>query len=129
MTDKTLPTAGLATGTTLTTVLTGVLTSITGFVSTPHQEAYKSAIPFICPILAWCVLWIYNRFVEPPVLAGYRGKIKRDLKYLNKMRKDKTLSPRQRKVFDDDYFATHQLMSRMGRDYIEGKIPDVSSPS
>ena len=127
MSDKQLPSAGIGTGTTLTTVLTGILTSATPLISKDYQEVYKSCLPFLCPIATFMILGIYNRVIEPPGLAGVRRKLEKDAKSLKKMRKDKTLTPEQRKIFDDDYIETNRQIGRLGRDYAEGKYQSITS--
>lgn len=121
MSEKSLPAAGLGTGTTLTTSLIGISTSLAGFINQEYREAYTNAIPFISPALSWLILWGYNRFIEPPELAGVRGKLESDLKRLKKIRKDKTLTKEQKKEFDDDYIDTQRRIARLGRDYSDGK--------
>jgi len=130
MSEKSLPTAGLGTGTTLTTSLIGIATSLTGFVNQEHRDAFTSAIPFISPALSWFILWLYNRFIEPPELAGVRGKLESDLKRLKKIRKDKTLTKAQKKEFDDDYIDTQRRIARLGRDFSDGKYQNgtIQSP-
>jgi hypothetical protein len=123
--EKPLPSAGIGTGTTLTTVLTGALTSIVPIVPPEYRDAYKSAIPFLCPTLAFLVLGAYNRMIEPAGLAGVRRKLEKDAKSLNKMRKDKTLTPEQKAVFDNDYIETQRQIGRLGRDYAEGKYQNA----
>ncbi|WP_193169123.1 hypothetical protein [Serratia marcescens] len=121
MSEKSLPSAGIGTGTTLTTTLTGILTSSAGFVSQEYREAFTNVIPFVTPALSWLALWSYNRFIEPPELAGIRGKLESDLKRLKKIRKDKTLTKVQKKEFDEDYIETQRRIARLGRDFSDGK--------
>ncbi|EEY9281712.1 TPA: hypothetical protein JLJ31_004049 [Escherichia coli] len=121
MSEKSLPTAGLGTSTTLTTTLIGISTSLAGFINQDYREAYTNAIPFIIPALSWLILWCYNRFLEPPELAAVRGKLESDLKRLRKIRKDKSLTEEQKKEFDDDYIETQRRIARLGRDYSDGK--------
>ncbi|KTR47992.1 hypothetical protein NS303_12805 [Pantoea ananatis] len=125
MSEKQLPSAGIGTGTTLTTVLTGVLTSLVSLVPPEYREAYKDSLPFLCPIATFLVLGAYNRLIEPPGLAGLRRKLEKDAKSLNKMRKDKTLTPEQKQLFDDDYIETQRQIGRLGRDYAQGKYQSI----
>lgn len=121
MSEKPLPSAGIGTGTTLTTTLVGISTSVAGFVPLDYRDAYTNAIPFLSPALSWLILWIYNRFIEPPELAGIRGKLESDLKALRNIRKDRTLTPEQRKEFDDEYMDTQRRIARLGRNFSDGK--------
>ncbi|WP_456310440.1 hypothetical protein [Serratia proteamaculans] len=122
MSDKPLPSAGIGSGTALTTILTGILSSIYSLVPPHYQEVYKNSIPWLCPLIAFLILGIYNRLIEPPGLAGVRRKYIKDAKHLKKMRKDKSLSAEQRKVFDDEYIQTQLQIGRLGRDYSDGKL-------
>ena len=125
MSDKPLPSAGIGTGTTLTTVLTGALTSIVTIVPSEYRDAYKNAIPFLCPIVAFLALGLYNRLIEPPGLAGVRRKLEKDAKSLNKSRKDKSITPEHKAVLDADYLDTQRQIGRLGRDYAQGKYQDA----
>lgn len=129
MSDKPLPSAGIGTGTTLTTTLIGILTSAAGFVPADYREVYANVIPFLSPALAWLMMRIYNGTVEPEDMAGVRKKLEGDLKRLTKIRKDTTLTPEQLKEFDDDYVDTQRRIARLGRDFSDGKYQKNETPA
>ncbi|WP_272683251.1 hypothetical protein [Providencia sp. PROV156] len=120
MTERSPPQAGVGTGTTVTTTLIGVLTSMIPLLPDNLQESSRQLIPYISPFLGWALVWIYNRYAVPPGMASVEGKLKRDIKYLKKCLKDKHLSDEEKNSFKDDYIETKKKLARLGRDYSDG---------
>lgn len=130
MAENSLPQAGLGTGSTATTALIGVLSSLAGFLSKDLQDAFIHLIPYISPFLSWGAIWLYNRFVVPPEMASVGGKLNRDLKYLRGCLKDPYLSKKAKVEMRKEYDDTKKMLARLGRDYNSGAFSQTpSTPS
>ncbi|MEI7385435.1 hypothetical protein [Pectobacterium versatile] len=120
MADKPLPEAGVGTSTTLTTALIGVLSSFSGSINLEYRELYTQVIPYISPGISLLLVWIYNRFVEPPEIAILRGRFKRDLRSQRKCLKDKNMSQGAKERAQINYDETCLKISMLGRDFADG---------
>ncbi|ATC78643.1 hypothetical protein [Proteus mirabilis] len=120
MSDRSPPQAGVGAGSTVTTSLIGVFTSMIPLLPDDLQESSRLIIPYICPFLGWAMIWIYNRYAVPPGMASVEGKLKRDIKQLKECLNDRNLSDEEKASFKDDYIETKKKLARLGRDYSDG---------
>ncbi|MEY0558851.1 hypothetical protein [Providencia rettgeri] len=120
MAEKTPVQLGLGTGTTTTTALIAFLSKATDFLPAEYQNGVKDLVPYVCPLISWVFIWMYNRFAVPPEMAGIEGKLKRDLRYYEKNMKNKKLSARERVHFRNGYTETLKKISSLGVDYSNG---------
>ena len=120
MSDRSPPQAGVGAGSTVTTSLIGVFTSMIPLLPDDLQESSRLIISYICPFLGWAMIWIYNRYAVPPGMASVEGKLKRDIKQLKECLNDRNLSDEEKASFKDDYIETKKKLARLGRDYSDG---------
>ena len=79
-------------------------------------------IPIISPVLSFFGVYLYNKLIESPEVAGYRAKLKRDLVNLRNLYNDDLVTDYAKEQAKHDYSATKLMLANLGRDQIVGKI-------
>lgn len=114
--NKTSPTkvsSGTKTITATSTACSGLLLALSTVFSNETQKIIMACTPFVSTLISWIGLILYCKFVEPPAFAAYRAGLKRDLKILRKILKDKYASEKSKKDAQKNYDETSLLLANL----------------
>lgn len=113
---------GIKTTTTASVGLGGSLVGICSLLPEQYKNIGLVIIPIISPVLSFFGVYLYNKLIESPEVAGYRAKLKRDLVNLRNLYNDDLVTDYAKEQAKHDYSATKLMLANLGRDQIVGKI-------
>ncbi|WP_316677610.1 hypothetical protein [uncultured Tolumonas sp.] len=84
------------------------------------KEIGLSCVPLFSPVLSYGGVYLYNRLIESPEVVAYKARLRRDLRELKSIIKDKHVADETREQARTDYSATRLLLANTGRNGIPG---------
>lgn len=106
---------GFKTGAGAATGVGGLLSLGCQFLPPDYVKPALTAVPFFSPFISLLLILAHNKFIEDPGIVAMRAKLKRDLKRLKKLQKDKYADDETRAQAKKDYSATMLHIANLGK--------------